>query len=142
MSELLIVIDNEVTEVTGIHDNGFGGFCIDCDNGAEYQVFSDHDAAGKAAKEYWEDMKDNDKEEFKCLVGTDNILAWAMGEYAGSGSNQVNSMEDWFDLWLDTPEEQWASYDGEEIEGAAFNKNFENETGFDDRDFIVFYRCN
>ncbi|NCU31672.1 MAG: hypothetical protein EOM23_01775 [Candidatus Moranbacteria bacterium] len=142
MEKMLIVIDGELTEVQSIMDNGFGGYMIECDNGCEYQVFQNHDAAGEAAAEYWRDMAENDPEEFRMMVGDENLIKWALGQYAGPGNEQTNSLEDWFELTEDHPEEQWASYDGEEIEGAKFNRHFEFETGFDNRDYIVLYRHN
>jgi len=80
----------------------------------EYFIFESSEQAGELAKEYWEDLADSDPEEFATLVGSANLVAWGRGEYAGPGSTQTQSMEEWFDLWLETPEEQFASYDGEE----------------------------
>ena len=142
MAKMLIVIDNEVVEVEDINDNGYGGFLIDCDNGCEYHVFADHEDAGKATSEYWQDMAENDPEEFRCMVGDENLIKWALGQWAGPGNEQTDSLEGWFELTEGYPEEQWAGYDGNEIEGAKFNKNFEDETGFTDRNYIVLYRCN
>lgn len=100
-----------------------------------------HETAGQNARDYWEDMAQNDKSEFICMVGEGTLVSWCLGDYAGPGTTKVSSLEEWLDLWLDTPEEHFASYDGEEIEGAAFNKHFENETGFN-REEIVLYRTN
>ena len=141
MEKMLIVIDNEVVEVEEINDNGFDGFLIECDNGCEYHVFDNHEAAGEAAADYWREMAENDPEEFRCLVGDENLIKWALGQYAGPGNEQTDSLEGWFELTKDYPEEQWASYDGHEIEGAQFNTHFERETGFNRND-IVLYRCN
>lgn len=141
MEKLLIVIDGEVAEVEEINDNGFGGYLIECDNGCEYQVFRDHEEAGKAAAEYWREMAENDPEEFRYIVGEETLVKWALGQYAGPGNEKTDSLEGWFELTKDYPEEQWANYDGNEIEGAKFNKHFENETGFNRND-IVLYWCN
>ena len=138
----LMVIDGEVLEVTEMWDNGFDGLNIKCDNGNEYVVFEDRETAGKATSQYWKDMAENDPEEFRCLVGDETLVQWALGQWAGPGNIQTNSLEEWFDLTEDYPEEQWASYDGVEIEGAKFNKHFEDETGFTDRKEIVLYRNN
>jgi len=83
-------------------------------DGAEYVLFRGTSEAGEAAREYWKDMADNDPREFTCLVGAETLIQWGMGHYAGPGSTQVRSLEEWLDLWLDTPEEHWASYDSEE----------------------------
>ena len=80
MAKMLIVIDNEVVEVEDINDNGYGGLLIDCDNGCEYHVFADHEDAGKATSEYWQDMAENDPEEFRCMVGDENLIKWALGQ--------------------------------------------------------------
>ena len=141
MGKLLIVIDGEVTEVNNINENGYGGYLIECDNGCEYHVFESHGDAGKAAGDYWRDMADNDPEKFRCIVEDENLIDWALGRYAGPGNEKANSLEKWFELTEDYPEEQWAGYDGNEIEGARFNRNFEKETGFGRND-IVLYRCN
>jgi hypothetical protein len=140
MEKLLIVIDGEVVEIEEIRDNGFGGYLIE-GNGCEYQVFRDREEAGSAAAEYWRDMAENDAEEFRCIVGDENLIKWALNQWAGPGNEQTKTLEEWFELTANYPEEQWASYDGREIEGAKFNRHFEFETGFD-RNNIVLYRCN
>lgn len=89
---------------------------ITTEDGQEFYIFESSEAAGEAAREYWEDMADNDKEEFTCLVGSENLIEWALGNAAGPGYSKVNSLEDWFELWEDVPEEQFASYDGTERE--------------------------
>ena len=137
----LIVINEEVVKIENVYDNGFDGFYIE-GNGCEYHVFSDHEAAGEAAANYWRDMAENDPEEFRCMVGDETLIKWALGQYAGPGNEQADSLEGWFELTAGYPEEQWASYDGQEIEGAKFNKHFENETVFTDRQNIVLYRSN
>jgi hypothetical protein len=142
MEKMLIVIDNEVVEVEKINDNGFGGYLIECNNGCEYHVFCNHDEAGEGAKEYLADMAENDPSEFTCLVGEETLVNWALNQYAGPGNEQVRNLEEWLELTAKYPEEQWASYDGNEIEGAKFNRHFENETGFDNRADIVLYRSN
>lgn len=139
---MLMWLENELVEVVRFHDNGFGGYFMECDNGCEYNVFPDRETAEKATSAYWRDMCKNDKREFIYLVGEKNLLAWAMGESAGPGYNKCNSLEEWFDGTEDCPEEMWAPYDGCEIEGVSFNKHFEDATGFDDREHIVLYRHN
>jgi len=142
MEKLLIIIDNEVVEIEKINNNGFDGFLIECNNGCDYHMFENHDVAGKAARYYWQDMAENDKSEFVCIVGEDALVNWCIGEYTGPGSTKVKSLNEWLDLWLDIPAEQWASYDGEEIEGVRFNKHVAELTGFIDKDNVVLYRCN
>ncbi len=139
---MLMWLDNKLVEVVNYYDNGYGGYGMVCDNGCEYNVFPDRETAEKASSKYWRDMCENDKEEFVAIIGVKTLLAWAMGESAGPGSCKCKSLEDWFDMTEDYPEEQWTPYDHEEIEGVEFNKHFENATGFDDRKHIVLYRHN
>ncbi len=81
----------------------------------EYVLFANSREAGEAARAYWADMSKNDKEEFACIVGTDTLVEWALGNMAGGGTKKVSSLEEWLDLWLGIPEEHWASYDGKEV---------------------------
>jgi hypothetical protein len=59
-------------------------------------------------------MAKNDKEEFTCMVGEKCLVSWCLGESAGPGTTKVDSIDEWLDLWLDTPEEHFARYDGNE----------------------------
>lgn len=104
--------------------------------GYTYAIFRSSEEAGKAAEAYWRDMAKNDKEEFRFIVGEENLLAWALGEKAGPGAARVTSLEEWFALWKKAPEEQWAIHDGEERHGfinAALSEelgwSFEDEDG-------------
>lgn len=132
----LIVIDGKIVEVTEINDN-----YLTMEDGREYIIFEDSYEAGQAAKEYWVDMAENDKEEFICMVGADCLVSWCLGEYAGPGSTKVSSLEGWFELWENIPAEHFASYDGIEIEDISFNKNLSREIGFDSYDAVL-YRSN
>ena len=96
----------------------------------EWIVFRTREDAGEAARAYWQNMADNDSSEFRCLVGDKALIAWGMGEWGGPGSTQVRSLTEWLDLWLETPEEHFASYDGEEIEDIEVGAEFEEEIGF------------
>jgi len=137
----LIIINGELAEVLSINNYGYG-YNLVCDNGREYTLFHTREDAGTAAREYWEDMAKNDKEEFTCMVGEKTLIAWCLGEYAGPGTTQTNSLNDWLDLWLYVPEEQWAMYDGNEIESAQFNNNLANEIDTEYRKQVVLYRTN
>lgn len=108
-------------------------------NEEEYYLFEDQELAGEAAKEYWVQLAKHDPEEFSCLVGADNLLKWGLNgiaeyggdvELAGPGSTKVASVGDWLDLWLNTPEEQWASYDGEEYNVYQASEELCEELGF------------
>jgi hypothetical protein len=61
-------------------------------------------------------MAENDPREFTCMVGETTLVKWGLGQMAGPGTTQVRSLEEWLDLWLTIPEEQWASYDGNELD--------------------------
>jgi len=106
---LLIEIDGEVLTVEDVsHDE------IECGPAHNYVIFKDSRMAGIAAKAHWKDMAENDKKEFACMVGDETLKSWALGDPAGPGSTKVRSLKEWLDLWLDTPEDEFASYDGEE----------------------------
>ena len=82
----------------------------------EYILFLDAEAAGKAARIYWQDKAENDPEEFRAIVGDKALIAWALGQPASPGAATVGNLAEWLDLWLDVPEEAWARYDGNECE--------------------------
>jgi len=110
MSELLAkeAHNTDPVEVEVMRDNQV---TID---GAEYVIFENSEMAGEAAREYWENLAQDDPDEFACLVGKDTLVQWALGQSAGPGSTAVNSLEEWLDLWLTHPEEHFATYDGTE----------------------------
>ena len=111
--ERLIKIDGTLYHVKAIHE--FGSLPeIETDEGEDFILALDSGDAGKAARDYWEDLAHNDPEEFTCIVGKENLVKWALGHWAGPGNVQVNSLNDWFELTESVPEEHFASYDGEE----------------------------
>ena len=112
---------------------------VTCDDGTEWYVAESHEHAGQKAREYWEDLAKDDPSEFACLVGENTLVAWALGQPAGPGSTQVCSLEEWLDLWLETPEEEFASYDGNEYEVTSKCGRVADELGFTPR---VAYRHN
>lgn len=103
----------------------------------EFILFKNKETAGEAARQRWVDMYEHDKKEFVCMVGEESLLAWAMGELAGPGTTKVKSLQDWFDLWLNTPEEEFASYDGKEVQ-LSVSPAFAAEYG----EMTVGYRTN
>ena len=136
--------DGETFNIDDSHDMG-EGLHVKW-NGADYHLFLDSDVAGQAARDYWEDMAQNDKREFTCIVGEAALIAWALGESYAVGSTPTSSLEEWLDLWLATPEEHFASYDGEERE-CIINESMADEMGVewdhngDEWQSAVFYRC-
>lgn len=127
-----IRIDGELFEVSAVHGN-----MIETDGG-DFHVFVTAEDAGDAAREYWADMAKTDPEEFRCMVGDETLIAWCLGQSAGPGSTHVRSLSAWLDLWLNTPEEHFASYDGNERDVDRFG-TVARELGFSPS---VAYRCN
>lgn len=117
---LKVRIDGETIEFDRVNGTGWSGVAIADAGRADYYIAEDSETAGKAAREYWEeyweDMAHNDPEEFTCMVGEATLIAWGLGRSAGPGSTAVNSLDEWLDLWLDTPEEHWGSYDSTECD--------------------------
>ena len=140
--EGLIVIDGERLGVSKI-SSGLHSYLpyVDTDGG-EYVVAESRERAGEAARDYWADMAVNDPEELVCIVGQKTLVAWALGQWAGPGSTQVKSLSEWLDLWLDTPEENWASYDGAEQEVEAVTQDIADDLGWDGDFDAVAYRHN
>ena len=123
-----LTIDGTEYEVEKI--NNYGTLpSIEVD-GMEFYLAEDSTAAGLKARERWADMVENDKKEFVCMVGEETLVSWAMGEYAGPGSTQVKSLDEWLDLWLDTPEEEFAGYVGEECDVENADDELIDELGF------------
>ena len=111
-----IEIDGEVYEIDDVRELGWGhGGHFITSGRLEWNVFPSSEDAGKAARAYWEEMVRTDPAEFRCLVGDETLVAWALGESAGPGSVAVSSLDEWLDLTAGHPEEQWAGYDGSEI---------------------------
>lgn len=115
-----ITIDGETNEVDEFSINeGYYLTGITLEDGREFSVAESSEVAGRAARKYWEDLAHDDPAEFRCMVGDENIIQWALGEYAGPGTTKVNSLDKWLDLFLNVPEEEWATYDGVECEFEA-----------------------
>jgi hypothetical protein len=123
-----IRIDGELYNVSGVHTYGTLPV-IETEEGEEFYLAESTEKAGEAAREYWENMAQDDPREFTCMVGEETLIAWGLGQSAGPGSTWVNSLEDWLDLWLDTPEEHFASYDSNEREVERCGK-LADELGF------------
>jgi hypothetical protein len=96
----------------------------------DYYLAESTEMAGEAARQYWKELVENDPKEFTCMVGEETLCAWALGNYGGPGSTQVQSLEEWLDLWLDTPEEEFAGYDGTELEASEADEELIGELGF------------
>jgi hypothetical protein len=137
---MYIKIENYGTmEVDDVSTCGYG-IMITSGN-MEFYIFPSREEAGRAARKYWEDMAYFDKAEFVCIVGEETLVSWALGEFAGPGYTHVSSLEEWLDLWLDVPEEQWAGYDGSELDVERIG-HLVHEIGWDELDDPVAYRHN
>jgi hypothetical protein len=139
MEKQMIAINGEAHEITKIYSHYPE---VVLDDGTEWIVFESRETAGEAAREYWEDMARNDPKEFTCMVGEETLVSWALGQYAGPGSTQVKSLEEWLDLHLDCPEEHFGSYDGSECD-CQISRNARDELNLpEDCKQAVCYRHN
>jgi hypothetical protein len=123
-----ITIDNEKMEDVEVNTGSYLPM-ITFDN-RDYYVAESTEAAGEAARQYWKELAESDPKEFACMVGEETLVNWALGQYAGPSSTQVKSLDEWLDLWLDTPEEEFAGYDGEEVEVNDADNELIEELGF------------
>ena len=142
MEKLLILIEGEteIQEITDIKDYGYLPI-IELEDGTEWYIAENHREAGEKAREYWEDLANDDPQEFACIVGEETLIKWGLGQYAGPGQAQVKSLNEWLDLHKDCPEETFANYDGYE-KTAKINNHLMEELGFNSKDEIVVYRHN
>jgi len=139
LAPMSIVIDGETLEVSGTREIGYGDLWeLKTDNGS-FIVSESSETAGAAARERWQEMAENDPEEFRCLVGDETLVRWALGQSAGPGSVKVDSLTEWLDLNAQVPEEEWAGYDGVERDVSECGEEIVDELGFTPG---VAYRCN
>lgn len=127
-----IVIDGNEYEVNDVNDWDY--IQIETDDG-DFAIFKSNEDAGEKAREYWQDMVENDKDEFVAIVGTDALVSWALGQNYAVGSVGVSSLDEWLDLWLDAPEEHFASYDGNECQIDFISRDLLREL-YDDVEWI------
>lgn len=106
-----ITVDSEEIGVVDTNETNYG-MEINLEDGREFIVFPSAAEAGREARRYWKEMAENDPQEIVCLVGTDVLVAWALGQWAGPGSVHVTCLSDWLDLFLDAPAEEWNRQDG------------------------------
>lgn len=142
MDAMTIYIDGDVNIVEKYSNEPYGDYelhRVELDDGTEWYLFESSEVAGKTAKIYWKELAETDPDEFAAIVGEKTLVAWALGQYAGPGSVQVSSLDEWLDLWLDIPEEQWAGYDGIERD-ARVSHSLQEESGLPNK--VVAYRLN
>lgn len=107
-----IRIDGELYTIDEVYTGGY--LPLVRTDGGEFYLAEDSESAGRAARERWQDTMREDPAEFRTIVGDETLIRWSLGQSAGPGNAQVSSLSEWLDLWLDTPEEEFASYDGDE----------------------------
>lgn len=129
-----IVIDGESYILETIRSLGFQAEMVEISpsvgHSPSFIVSEDQETAGQAARERWAEMAEHDPSEFACIVGEQTLVAWALGQPAGPGTSQVTSLSEWLDLWLDTPEEEWAGWDHAEREPSEVGPALRDELGF------------
>ena len=133
-----LVIVGELYHVSDVTEGAFDNLPrIETDEGEEFFLAEDPESAGEAVREYWADMARLDPSEFTTMIGEGTLVSWALGVYAGPGSTQVKSLDEWLDLWKDSPEEHLASYDSAQRDINRVGK-LANDLGFTP---TVAYRC-
>jgi hypothetical protein len=124
-----IKINDEFITVVEIIDYGYLPLLI-MDDGTSWYIAENSDEAGALARESWKRLAEDDPEEFACIIGEKNLIAWALGQSAGPGSASVSSLEEWLDLHLDCPEEHFASWDGLEVDVDVISRDLYEELEF------------
>ena len=108
-----------------------GGYLPIIDDGnTDWYVAETEEDAGDAAKKYWMELAETDPAEFACLVGNDTLVRWGMNQPAGPGSVKVCNLEEWLELVAEHPEEEFGSYDGNEIQVRAVSESLQEDLGF------------
>jgi hypothetical protein len=88
-----------------------GAYAIISTPHMSHYIFPSAEVAGEIARDSWEEMAENEPEQFCQMVGEENILLWAMGKSASPGNKCCASLDEWFEVWEDNPQEHWGSYD-------------------------------
>lgn len=122
-------IDGEDYTVDNVYNLGFRANIVHVStlDGPEFYLAEDSEEAGRAARERWEDMRNNDKAEFKCIIGTERLLQWACGE---SDSFGISSFDEFLDVTESVPNEEFGSYDGTEIDDVSVSDDLAEQIGF------------
>jgi hypothetical protein len=110
---LWVEVDGRMSDVDDININTY--LPMVSTDGKEYYLANSSGDAGEIAREYWQNMIDNNPEEFSSIIGVDVMAKWARGISAGPGNVRVRSLSDWLDLVSDHPEEEF-SVDSKELE--------------------------
>ena len=135
MTEQRIKIDGELFTVSKVYEGGDLPE-IETEEGGSFILAEDHETAGAAARNRWQDMAANDPKEFTCMVGEETLVGWALGQSAGHAG--CSSLDEFLDLIATVPEEEYAGYDSMEREVTRVG-NLSTEIGFTP---TVAYRSN
>lgn len=122
-----ITIDDEVLEDGDFKVETHSDLPMIVIGSREYYVAADSDSAGEAVRKRWVDMQKHDKGEFRCMIGDERLIQWACGE---SDSFGISSFDDFLDAIAHVPEEELASYDGNELEVTDADEELIDELGF------------
>ena len=132
-----VTFDGSTKHIASVREDGYGTTLEFDDEPGEWYIFETHEEAGQAARKYWEDLANDDPAEFRAIVGDEALIGWSLGQSRAVGATAVSSLNEWLDLWLDVPEEEFARYDGNEWEGTIQDPDHEC-----DEAPCVLYRCN
>ena len=111
--DMVIKYDGENYEVKEILSGSYLPM-LQTEGDMEFYISPDEETAGQAAKERWEDMMQNDPEEFATIIGTERLVQWAMGQ---SDSYGISSAREFLEVISTVPEEEFASYDSVAADG-------------------------
>ncbi|HEY6018863.1 MAG TPA: hypothetical protein VIY48_02940 [Candidatus Paceibacterota bacterium] len=121
-----IKIDGEIYQIDEVH-HWRGSPLADITSGnVEFILAKSSKAAGQAARERWQDMKDHDRSEFVSIIGEGRLIKWACSDDDEFG---ISSFDEFLDAIENVPEEEFASYDGKERTVNRCGK-LANELGF------------
>ncbi len=128
----LIAIEGKVHRVKEVNNYGYLPLVV-LENGEEWYIAPSRERAGEQARAYWRDLVE-DPQEAVAILGEETLISWGLGRLAGPGTTKVRSLQEWLDLWLKTPEECWAGYDGLE-HACSINRHLRDELVNDGEDW-------
>jgi hypothetical protein len=133
--EYQITIDGEVYDVFKVKPSlSYGGLpAVEC-YGVQFYIARDSEHAGEAVKQYYRDMICDSPDEFKCIIGTETLISWGMGLWAGVARN----LEGWLSVMARIPERHWGTHDLTEYEITQVSQDIVDDLGWVPS---VAYRC-
>ena len=74
----------------------------------ELSVFKEEEDAGQIARvTTGKNSLEMTRSTLVEVLGADTLIAWALGEEAGPGTSKVKSLNEWLDLYLESPDEHY-----------------------------------